>query len=153
MTKFSHIVQKYSQNSPFYSYFQLFLDIFGYFWLFWCWVWSKNGKFTFYSSCHVSRYATYPYLYAKYKGTLKIVYFMAIFGYFWPFLAIFGYFGAGYGPKTAISHSTHHATLADMQHTHICMQNIKVLSKQPILWLFSAIFGYFWDPICFGRTF
>ena len=48
---------------------------------------------------------------------------------FWPFLA-------RYDQKSVLSHSTYHAKVANMQHTHIFMQDLKVLSKKPILWLF-----------------
>ena len=44
-----------------------------------------------------------------------------------------------------ISNSVHHTMLdlADIQHTYICTQKLKVLSNLPILWLFSAILAIF----------
>ena len=63
--------------------------------------------------------------YLNFKDTLKIA-------HFWLYLAILAIIGNicdGYDPKTVISHSAHHAKLADMQHTHICTQNLKPLSK------------------------
>ena len=99
---------------------------FGHFLLFLCWVWCKICNFKFCSSCQVRRYAIYPLVYAKSKRTLKIAHFMAIFCYFWPF---FGYFYDWYDSKMMISYSVNHAKSADMQHTHICTQNLNALSK------------------------